>query len=78
MASERQPRRALSMVATSILVMGIMASNARLALSPPALMASSKTAGVICQEMPHLSRPTVKHRESLRRLPISGSLRSCP
>ena len=35
--------------------MSIIASNARLASSPPAAIASVSTRGVICQEMPHLS-----------------------
>ncbi len=52
---EGQPRRAASMAATSIFVMVIMASNARLASSPPAASASVRTRGVICQEIPHLS-----------------------
>ena len=52
---QRQPRRAASIAATSIFLMSIIASNARLASSPPAAIASVSTRGVICQEMPHLS-----------------------
>src|SRR5690606_17823247 len=52
---ERHPRRAASIAATSIFVMVIMASNARLASAPPAASASVSTRGVICQEIPHLS-----------------------
>jgi hypothetical protein len=39
----------------SILVIGIMASNARLASPPPAASASVRTRGVICQERPQRS-----------------------
>src|SRR5262249_1614207 len=35
--------------------MPIIASNARFASSPPAAIASVRTRGVICQEIPHLS-----------------------
>src|SRR6476660_1413452 len=52
---KRQPRRAASIVATSIFFMPIIASNARFASSPPAASASVSTRGVICQETPHLS-----------------------
>jgi hypothetical protein len=47
--------RAASIAATSIFVMVIMASKARLASPPPAASASVSTRGVICQEIPHLS-----------------------
>src|SRR5262245_36079283 len=50
-----QPRRAALIAATSIFFMSIIASNARLASSPPTASASVSTRGVICQEMPHLS-----------------------
>jgi hypothetical protein len=50
-----QPRTAPSMAATSIFFIGIIASKARLATSPPTVRASVKTRGVICHEMPHLS-----------------------
>ena len=50
-----QPRRAASIAATSIFRIVIMASNARFASAPPAAMASVRTRGVICQEIPHLS-----------------------
>src|SRR6266702_8369285 len=50
-----QPRCAAVITATSIFLMPIMASNARLASSPPAASASIRTRGVICQETPHLS-----------------------
>jgi hypothetical protein len=43
------------MVATSIFVIGIIASNARLASAPPAASASMSTRGVICQERPQRS-----------------------
>ena len=43
------------MVATSIFVIGIIASKARLASSPPAARASVSARGVICQERPHRS-----------------------
>ncbi len=52
---QRQPRRAASITATSIFFMVNIASNARFASAPPAAIASVKTRGVICQEMPHLS-----------------------
>src|SRR5437868_5930224 len=51
----RQPRRAALIAATSIFVMPIIASKARLASSPPAASASVSTRGMICQETPHLS-----------------------
>jgi hypothetical protein len=41
--------------ATSIFFMPIMASKARFASSPPAVIASVSARGVICQETPHLS-----------------------
>lgn len=45
------------MVAISILPIVIIASKARLAAARSGLaMASLRTRGVICQEMPHLSR----------------------
>src|SRR5436190_2274955 len=50
-----QPRRAASIAATSIFLIVIIASNARLASSPPAAIASVSTRGVICHETPHLS-----------------------
>src|SRR3954453_12343416 len=52
-----QPRRAASIATTSIFLIVIIASNARLASSPPAAMASVSTRGVICHETPHLSLP---------------------
>src|SRR5438128_10115582 len=51
----RQPRRAASMVATSIFFIGIIASKARFASAPPAASASVSTRGVICQERPQRS-----------------------
>ena len=53
--SDRQPRRAAAIAATSIFCISIIASNARFASSPPAASASVNTRGVICQETPHLS-----------------------
>jgi hypothetical protein len=53
--SLRHPRLAASIVATSIFLIGIIASKARLASSPPAASASVKTRGVICHDTPHLS-----------------------
>ena len=50
-----QPRRAFSMVATSIFFIGIIASKARLASAPPAAIASVSTRGVICQLRPQRS-----------------------
>jgi tetratricopeptide (TPR) repeat protein len=50
-----QPRRAAAIFATSIFCIVIIASNARLASSPPAAIASVSTRGVICQLTPHLS-----------------------
>ena len=50
-----QPPMAFSIAAMSILLIGIIASKARLALSPPALRESVNTLGVICQDTPHLS-----------------------
>ncbi len=50
-----QPRRAASIFATSIFLMSIIASNARLASPPPAAIASVSVRGVICQDTPHLS-----------------------
>jgi hypothetical protein len=49
------PFTARSIAATSILPIGIMASKARLAFSPPELMASISTLGVICHDTPYLS-----------------------
>src|SRR5437867_1108902 len=54
-AARRQPRRASSMVATSILFIDIIASKARLASAPPAASASVSVRGVICQERPQRS-----------------------
>jgi hypothetical protein len=54
-ATERRPRRAASIAATSIFFIVIMASNARFASSPPAASAPVSTRGVICQEIPHRS-----------------------
>ena len=54
-AGSFQPRRAALMAATSIFVMVIIVSNARLASSPPAAIASVSTRGVICHDTPHLS-----------------------
>src|SRR5512144_1830015 len=51
----RQPRRAASMVATSIFFIDIIASKARLASAPPAASASVSARGVICQERPQRS-----------------------
>jgi hypothetical protein len=51
----RQPRRAASMVAMSILFIGIIASKARCASPPPAASASVSTRGVICHERPQRS-----------------------
>ena len=51
----RQPRRAASMVATSIFFIGIIAAKARLASAPPAASASVSTRGVICHERPQRS-----------------------
>jgi hypothetical protein len=48
-AARRQPRRAASMVATSIFFIAIIASKARLASAPPAASASVSARGVICQ-----------------------------
>ena len=53
-ATGRQ-RIAASIPATSIFFICIIASNARLAVSPPAAIAPVRTIGVICQEIPHLS-----------------------
>src|SRR5687768_10052128 len=51
-----QPRRAASILATSILFICIIASKARLAaaVSGP-VIASVRAIGVICQDKPHLS-----------------------
>ena len=49
------PFTAASILATSIFFIGIIASNARLATSPPRAIASVSTRGVICQDKPHLS-----------------------
>ena len=53
--SPSHPRRAASMAATSIFPIVIIASNARLASSPPAAIASVSTRGVICHESPQRS-----------------------
>ncbi|BDT57721.1 hypothetical protein MasN3_12150 [Massilia varians] len=51
-----QPRRAASIVATSILRIVIIASNARFATAGSgSAMPSLSTRGVICQDSPHLS-----------------------
>jgi hypothetical protein len=50
-----QPRRAASILATSIFFIDIIASNARLASAPPAASASVNVRGVICQERPQRS-----------------------
>ena len=47
LGSIAQPRKAASMAATSIFFIGIIASNARLATSPPLACASMSTRGVI-------------------------------
>ena len=49
------PFRAASIAATSIFLIDIIASNARFACSPPAVSASIRVRGVICQDTPHLS-----------------------
>ncbi len=49
------PLRAASIAATSIFFMGIIASNARFASSPPAVIASTSTRGVICHDTPQRS-----------------------
>lgn len=49
------PCRAASMVAMSILRIGIIASKARFASPPPAASASVSARGVICQERPQRS-----------------------
>ena len=49
------PFRAASIVATSIFLICIIASNARFATSPPLAIASVRTRGVICHDRPHLS-----------------------
>ena len=49
------PRTAALIFAMSILPISIIASKARLAVCPPAAMASVRTRGVICQDTPHLS-----------------------
>ena len=51
----RQPRRAASIVATSIFFIVIIASKARFASPPPAANASISARGVICQESPQRS-----------------------
>lgn len=55
------------MLATSILCIDIIASNARLASSPPATSASVKTRGVICHERPHRS---LHHPQALSSPPL--------
>jgi len=54
-ARRGQPRRASSMVATSIFFIDIIASKARLASAPPVASASVSARGVICQERPRRS-----------------------
>src|ERR1039458_8724921 len=54
-ACSRQPRRAASMAAMSILFIVIIASKARFASPPPAASASVSARGVICQERPQRS-----------------------
>jgi hypothetical protein len=49
------PRRAASIVATSIFFMDIMAEKARFASAPPAARASVRARGVICQDRPQRS-----------------------
>jgi hypothetical protein len=49
------PRRAASMVATSIFLIGIIAAKARFASEPPAARASMSVRGVICQDRPQRS-----------------------
>src|SRR6266850_7733161 len=52
----RQPRRAASIAAMSILFICIIASNARLATARSgSVTALVRAIGVICQERPHLS-----------------------
>jgi hypothetical protein len=51
----RYPRRAASILATSIFFICIMASKARFASAPPAASASVSGRGVICQERPQRS-----------------------
>jgi hypothetical protein len=60
------------MVATSILVIVIIASKARFASAPPAASALVSARGVICQERPHrsLHQP---HSLSLPPLPTISS-----
>src|SRR6185312_237877 len=54
-AGTASPLTAASILATSILPIVIIASNARLATSPPWDIASVSTRGVICHDRPHLS-----------------------
>ena len=51
------PRTAASMAATSIFRIVIIASNARLATSPPVAIASVSARGVICHEAPLVLAP---------------------
>ena len=64
----RQPSRAISMVATSIFWIDIVASKARVAWAPPAASASVSTRGVICHESPQRS---LHHPQSLSSPPLS-------
>jgi hypothetical protein len=62
------PRRAASIFATSIFFIFIIASNARLAAARSgSLIACVSAIGVICQEMPHLSR---HHPQALSAPPL--------
>ena len=63
----RHPRRAASIVAMSILFIGIIASKARFASAPPAAIASVSARGVICQERPQRSR---HHPQALSSPPL--------
>jgi DASS family divalent anion:Na+ symporter len=66
-APPRQPRRAVSMVATSIFFIDIIAPKTRLASAPPAASASVSTRGVICQDRPQRS---LHHPHSLSWPPL--------
>ena len=55
-STRSQPRRAASIAATSIFLIVIIASNARLAAAGSgSVIASVRATGVICQDRPHLS-----------------------
>jgi hypothetical protein len=55
-ATHDQPRRAASIVAMSIFLISIIASNARFAAAGSgSVIACVSTIGVICQDTPHLS-----------------------